>query len=98
MADDNRDRRNVYEPMWKPIKTFGIPRDYFYILAVVTPIVWGLSRNILVSFLLFAGLYGYGYFKSQKDPEFMLVHLVRVLKLKRKVVKHKGKPGSVYIV
>lgn len=98
MATSSNDRRNVYEPMWRPVKTAGLPRDYFYILAVVTPLVWFISQRLTPAILVFLSLYAFGYFKSEKDPEFMLVHLVRVFKIKRKVRKYKGKRGSMYIV
>lgn len=98
MAENSKDRRNVYESMWRPIKVFGLPRDYFYVIGVVIPLLWGMTQSFLISFGVFSAMYVYGYFKSQKDPEFMLVHLVRLFKLKGKTHKFNGQRGSMYIV
>lgn len=98
MSDSSMDRRNVYEPMWRPVKTAGLPRDYFYILAIMTPLVWFIGQRLIPAALFFVFMYSFGYFKSEKDPEFMLVHLVRVFRIKRRVNKFKGKRGSMYIV
>lgn len=95
--EDNRDRRMVYEPMWRPIKVFGLPRDYFYILATIVPIIWGLTTNAIIAGAVFAVLYVFGYLVSQKDPEFLLVRLVKVLKLKGRSTVFMKKRGSVYL-
>ena len=84
--------------MWKPVKTAGLPRDYFYILAIVTPLIWFVTQRLTPPAIFFFGMYAFGYFKSDKDPEFMLVYLVRIFKIKRKVRKLNGKRGSLYIV
>lgn len=97
MKDDNRDRKNVYEPMWRAIKTFGLPRDYFHIICVVVPPIWGFTQSLFLSLGLLIILYAYGYFKSQKDPEFMLIQLVRMYKIKGKNMKLGNQYGSGYI-
>lgn len=93
-----QDRRNVYEPMYRPVKTAGLPRDYFYILAVITPLLWFVTQRLTPPAVFFIGMYAFGYFKSEKDPEFLLVYLVRAFKIKRRANKYNGKSGSMYIV
>ena len=83
--------------MWRPIKVFGLPRDYFYLLAPVVSIVWGLTSNAFIAGAILACLYAFGYIMSQNDPEFLLVRLVKVFKLNGKYTLYKKKRARVYL-
>jgi type IV secretory pathway VirB3-like protein len=93
---DKSDKKTVYEPMWMPMKVFGLPRDYFYLIGAACPVMWGLTRSMLVGFISFILLYVFGFVMSNKDQEFFLVWLTKVLRVKNKTVTHCGKKGSMY--
>lgn len=91
------DKKTVYEPMWMPVRVFGLPRDYFYVIGIICPIAWGFTRSVLVGFASFIILYVYGFVMSNKDQEFFLVWLTKVVRVRSKVVRYQGKRGRVYL-
>lgn len=98
MSEENhKDKATVYEPLWMPMCVFGLPRDYFYVIGVVCPLAWGFTRSVIIGFSSFIILYAFGFVMSNKDQEFFIVWLNRIVRVKGKIVKYQGQRGSVYL-
>ena len=94
---DRSDKVTVYEPLWMPMCVFGLPRDYFYVIGLVCPLAWGFTRSVIIGFSSFILLYGFGFIMSNKDQEFFLVWLNKIVRVKSKITKYQGMKGSVYL-
>lgn len=89
-------KATIYPTMWRPITIKGVPRDYGVFAIIASAVVFPLgillaslfTKNGQLFGFVFAGLFfvsawTLGYFLGRRDPEFLTVHLARVLKVGR---------------
>lgn len=90
------DERVVYPTMWRPVLTFGLPRDYMVLLTVAFGLCIGLTRTYWISFVLVGVLYVYGFLRAREDPEFFAVWVVR-LRMVQNTKNNRKYGGNLYV-
>jgi type IV secretory pathway TrbD component len=88
--------RPVYKALHRPLTICGVDRRLFFLALLLGAATFNLFYSFLGGLLMFAGLYGFALWATQRDPE-MLKILFASSKIRRRYDPAKHEPVTMEI-
>lgn len=67
--------RPVYKALHRPLTICGVDRRLFFLALLLGAATFNLFYSFLGGLLMFAGLYGFALWATQRDPEMLRILL-----------------------
>ena len=77
-VDASADRpsyRPVYKALHRPLTICGVDRRLFFLALLLGAATFNLFYSFLAGLLMFAGLYGFAIWATQRDPDMLRILL-----------------------
>jgi type IV secretory pathway TrbD component len=88
--------RPVYKALHRPLTICGVDRRLFFLALLLGAATFNLFYSFLGGLLMFAGLYGFALWATQRDPEMLRI-LLATSKTRRRYDPAKHEAVSVEI-
>ena len=88
--------RPVYKALHRPLTICGVDRRLFFLALLLGAATFNLFYSFLGGLLMFAGLYGFALWATQRDPEMLRI-LLASSKIRRRYDAAKHEPVTVEI-
>jgi len=67
--------RPVYKALHRPLTVCGVERRLFFLALMLGAATFNLFYSLLAGLLMFAGLYGFALWATNRDPEMLRILL-----------------------
>lgn len=67
--------RPVYKALHRPLTVCGVDRRLFFLALLLGAATFNLFYSFFGGVLMFASLYGFGWFATRRDPEMLRILL-----------------------